>query len=159
MAFGMDKNRKILPKYVERSIAEKDRLGRAIHAAARAAGLVDRDAYEDMLAAQTGGKRSSTDCTEDELRAVLTHLNGGSKGKSTPFKPSARADVRLIYALWGQAKRDGILKNPTPAGLAAFCVRWKAKGTATKPDFLTPSEAAQAIEALKAMIRRGKADG
>ena len=125
----------------------------AIHAAKAAAGL-DDDAYRDMLAVQTGGKRSAKDCTDSQLRQVLAHLNAASGQPS--FKPSDDPQVRKIYALWGNLKRRGVLDNPTKTGLRAFCARMAnlRQDATTDPEFLDSVQCRVVIEALKAWIDR-----
>lgn len=134
--------------------ANRAKLISAIHAAKSKAGL-DDDAYRAMLSVHGGGKASSKDCTEAELRAVLSHLNGASGAR--PFKPSKRPEVRKIHAQWGELKRLGALDSPTKPALRAFCARMANTGDATTdPEFLTPEHARVVIEALKAMIKRAE---
>jgi hypothetical protein len=126
---------------------------KAIHAAKTRAGM-DDNTYRDMLAIHASGKHSSKDCTDAQLRQVLAHLNRAVSGSG--FRPSSRPEVRLIYALWGDAKRRAILDNPSKAGLRAFCARMAnlGKDAATDPEFLEPSQCQVVIEALKSWIKR-----
>jgi phage gp16-like protein len=122
----------------------------AVHAAAAKAGLDDA-AYRDMLEAQTG-RRSAKDCGAAQLRAVLDHLNGEVR----TFRPSPRAEVRMIHALWADLKRRGALKTASKAALRTFCARQVGlKGqAATDPEFLNTRQCRAVIEALKAWIGR-----
>jgi len=133
--------------------ASRAALIKAIHAAKTHAGM-DDDTYRDVLAAQAGGKRSSKDCTDAQLRQVLAHLNGANTGSG--FRPSSRPEVRLIYALWGDLKQREVLDNPSKAGLRAFCARMANLGAdaATDPEFLKPNQCRVVIEGLKAWIAR-----
>lgn len=131
--------------------SERRRLISAVHAAASAHGI-DDTVYREMMRTMFG-KTSSTACTEAELRRLLVRLNGGGTGRS--FRVSKRPEIRKIFAQWGELKRKGVLDNPTPAGLRAFCARMAQTGAATTdPEFLTAAQARVVIEALKAWIER-----
>lgn len=134
------------------AVDEYAALNRALRAACKARGL-DDDARRDLIESVTG-HRSSKDCTGAQLRQVLVRLNG-SVTSGRPFKPSSRADVRLIHALWGELKRREVLDNPTKAALRAFCANQTgAAGAVKDPEHLTPAETRQVIEALKAWVDR-----
>lgn len=132
--------------------SEHRRLSVAVHAAASAHGI-DDTVYREMMRTMFG-RVSSKDCTEAELRRLLVRLNGGGTGRS--FRVSKRPEIRKIFAQWGELKRKGVLDNPTPAGLRAFCARMAnlPAGVTKDPDHLTAAEARVVIEALKAWIER-----
>ena len=135
---------------------------KAIHATRRqVAGLEDDDTWRAFLE-QTVGQRSIRAMTEPQMRQVLITLrarSGGAKSKS--FKPSPKAHVRKVFALWGDMRRHGLLENPTRAGLRAFTARMTATEARPEgvgdPDWLTPQDAEKVIEGLKAWRRRALA--
>ncbi|KIC38143.1 hypothetical protein RA27_20450 [Ruegeria sp. ANG-R] len=121
-----------------------------IHIAKKQLGL-DEDTYRDVLERVTG-TRSAKGLTDKSKRALIGEFkrmgwSGGSKRKK-----SDKAYVRLIFALWGQLKRDGVWENSDVASLRAFVK--KMTGVAD-PEWLSFNQATVVIEALKKMGARG----
>lgn len=115
---------------------------RALHAAARAAGL-DDDAYRDKLESVTG-KRSAKNCSDSELNAALDAFH--VKPARTRYGHHAK-----IKALFIAAYNLGTIDTGTDAALDAFVTRQTGK---ERLGFVTPPEAAAVTEALKAMLAR-----
>ncbi|HBS22687.1 MULTISPECIES: regulatory protein GemA [Thalassospira] len=132
-------------------------LNRQIRAAEKQRGI-DRDAHE-ALVLQITGKASLGDCTDAEMRKIVTHLNGTRAG----FKPSTKGYVRKIWALWSNIKKAGALAAPdTDAALVAFVnkhLTGRQFANVRQLDWLTYDEAQPIIEALKDWSNRVKAKG
>jgi phage gp16-like protein len=123
-------------------------LGR-IHALKRDLRL-DDDTYRDIVERVTG-KRSAKDATDRQLRDLAATLAGSAGG----FQPSDRAEVRKIWALWGELKRQGKLSSPTREALRSFCANETgAEGASKDPEHMTAEECRKVIEALKAWADR-----
>ncbi|MDD2867709.1 regulatory protein GemA [Neomegalonema sp.] len=135
---------------------------KAVHATRRqVAGLEDDETWRAFLE-QTVGQRSIRAMTEAQLRRVLLTLRARSGGaKSKNFKPSPKAHVRKVFALWGDMRRHDLLENPTREGLRGFVARMTATDARPDgvgdPDWLTPQDAEKVIEGLKAWRRRALA--
>lgn len=119
-------------------------------------GLEDDD-YRDVLE-RSIRKRSSSGITDAERKKVLTEMRRlgfqatGSNNSDTKRPMSKKPYVRLIFALWGELKREGIWKDRRRASLIKFI---KEKTGRDDPEWLTYDEASPVIEALKAMKKRG----
>ncbi|ODN71201.1 regulatory protein GemA [Methylobrevis pamukkalensis] len=119
---------------------------RAIHAAARTAGL-DEDGRHDLIGQITGGRtRSTRDLTPAEAKRVLDQLNSGPRRLlDGPYVPVCRA-------LWISAYWLGVVDDRTDEALTAFVKRQ------TKIDHVTwvrdQHDATAVIQALKAMMAR-----
>lgn len=121
-----------------------------IHIAKKQMGM-DEDTYRDVLERVTGG-RSAKGLTDKAKRALIAEFKRmGWKG-GVARKKSDKPYVRLIFALWGQLKRDGIWENHDVASLRAFVK--KMTGVAD-PEWLSFDQATVVIEALKKMGERG----
>jgi phage gp16-like protein len=125
--------------------ADRAQLNRAVHAAKRSAGL-DDDTYREKLR-EKFGVASSKELTDDQMRALLTELNGGKTYRPKSKKPY----VRMIFALWSEMCRQQIPDNRTRKGLIAFVKRMTQ---IDDPDWLDYQQASVVIEALKDWQRR-----
>lgn len=122
-----------------------------IHVAKSQLALAD-ETYRDILRRVTG-KTSSTDCTEQQLEAVLAEFKRLGWAPKSRNVFSSHPHVRKVYALWKEAAQVGAVSNGSKEALRAFVKRQTGKET---PEFLTPADANRVTEALKAMIRRAE---
>lgn len=120
-----------------------------IHIARKELALDDDD-YRALLERITG-RRSASGMSDPDLLRVIGEL------KRLGFRPkggrrkSDKSYVRLIFALWGQLKKDGIWRDPHPQSLR----RWVEKMTGVgDPEWLGYAQATPVIEALKKMRER-----
>ena len=125
--------------------SDTDRARRAIFAACRSAGI-DDEARRD-IGRQVTGKASLTAMTVAEMHAVLDALNRRRRAGVLPRGP-ARAKLR---ALWLSGWHLGVVRDRTDAGLAAWLKRQSGLDAAR---WVTPADAARAIDALKAWLAR-----
>ena len=139
-----------------RSDAQRRRELAAIHTAKKQLGL-DDDVYRDLLEGLTG-KRSAADLTGEERRRVIERMRDvGFTAKHAPnprdrnFVYHARAEHRLIAALWRNLWLLGEIADPGPRALDRFVQR-QAGVAALK--WLAPEAAAAVVQALKAMLER-----
>lgn len=120
---------------------------KAIHATRRDLGL-EEDDYRAVLERITG-KRSARDLDDAARKAVLTEMRrlGGQakRGLDGPFAPK-------LVALWLSAWNLGLVRKRDDAALIAFVER--QTGIAHVRWLREPSDAARAIEALKAWMAR-----
>lgn len=133
----------------------RSRLIQKIHVAKRQLGLGDPE-YRSVLIAATG-KDSSGSMSEGELQKTLEAFEAlGFKQtfKGAPDgKKSARAGIRLIFGLWTELGRRGLIDNADRKALFAFVKRMTS---VEHPDWLDNSQANKVVEALKAIRDRGK---
>ncbi|MGL5447466.1 MAG: gp16 family protein [Rhabdaerophilum sp.] len=134
----------------------RKRLIAQIHIAKAQLGLGEAE-YRDLLTAATG-KASSALMNADELGRVIEALvKAGFKPafKGAPDgKKSARKVVRLIFGLWTELHRRGLIETGSRQALFAFV---KRQADVDHPDWLDNKQASAVVEALKAMLNRGKA--
>ena len=120
---------------------------------------IAEDDYRAILQRITGC-RSSKDCSERQLEAVLAEFRrlgwtpkAGKAGGNAYGKPH----VRKIYALWREAGIVGAFADTSKTALRSFVERQTRYGGPRgreAPEFCTPTDANKVTEALKAMIRR-----
>jgi phage gp16-like protein len=126
-----------------------------IHIAKKQLGLSEPE-YRDLLFAATR-KNSSSIMSPAELGLVIEAMvKAGFKPafKGAPDgKKSARKVVRLIFGLWSELARRGIVENADRAALIAFV---KRQTGIDHPDWLSNTQASSVVEALKAMLNRAK---
>lgn len=117
---------------------------------------LDDPTYRDLLVRVTG-KSSCRDMNDGQLRAVLAEMGrlGFVDSNGSTYRPSGRADVRLVYVLWKSLGEKGKLTDPSKSALRSFCANQTgANGAAKDPDHLTPEKCRKVIEALKAWEAR-----
>lgn len=123
---------------------------------------LDEDTYRALLLRVTG-KASLRQMSERQRLDVVEELKvkGFKVRKSgTTVPASAKPYIRLIYALWANCARLGVIENGSQDALRSFCKRFVAHGhdgVVINPDFLSYAQASPIIEALKKMEARGKA--
>ena len=124
----------------------------AIHVGVRQLGL-DEDAAREMYARVTG-KRSLRDMTEGERRKVVSHLreSGLKAGSASSRRPLSGRYAPILQALWLAAWNLGVVRSREDKALIAFVARQTS--IAHLSWVRDRDDAAQAIEALKAWIRR-----
>ena len=132
-----------------------------IHIAKKELSL-DDETYRDVLQRVTG-QRSSAQLNDNQRGKVVAELKRlGFRPKSTHAAKGRRISdkpyVRKVFALWGELKRKGVWRDPSPHSLRRFV----KKMTATEGDdgcddleWLTWPQANIVIEALKKMKERG----
>jgi phage gp16-like protein len=131
------------------TVPNRNQLLARVHVLKKELGL-DDDIYRDIVE-RLVGSRSAKDATDRQLGDLVAELASKQGG----FKPSERAEVRLVWALWGELKKQGKLDSPTPAALRAFCANQTgAAGAAKDPEHLTSAECRKVSEALKAWADR-----
>lgn len=108
---------------------------------------LDEDAYRGLLR-RVAGVASSRDLSDRQADAVLAELKRlGWKPKTATRAPSARAELRKIYALWGAL-------HAGPLDRDALRTWVKRRFGVSAPEFLKPAQAREAIEQLKAWQKR-----
>jgi len=133
-----------------------------IHIAKKELGL-DDDVYRAVLARVTG-KTSSSAMSDAERRKVIAEFKRQGfvpKGRTGRARPrSDKPYVRKVFALWGELKRKGIWRDPSPHSLRRFVKKMTASqydDGCDDPEWLTWPQASIVIEGLKKMKER--ADG
>lgn len=118
-------------------------------------GMEDDD-YRSLLR-RAIGKESSAGISDAERKRVLEAMRArgfaARPAEGLRRRPSSKAHVRTIFAIWGSLKRKGVWRSPERSSLIAFVREMTGKGD---PEWLTAREATPVIEALKAMERRGR---
>lgn len=133
-----------------------------IHIAKKQLGLSEPE-YRDLLVAATR-KNSSSLMSLAELGLVIEAMvKAGFKpafkgaprasGDAQEVKKSARKVVRLIFGLWSELARRGIVENGSRQALFAFV---KRQTDVDHPDWLDNKQASQVVEAMKSMLNRNK---
>lgn len=136
-----------------------------VHLAAKELGLED-DLRRDLLERVTG-HRSSADCTDAQLRAVLDEYrrrgwSPGNKqghkqtysprpGRPAAARPASNPIARKARALWLSLWQLGVVRDPSEAALEAFGKRQLGVDRLAWAD---QSQGYRLIEALKAMAKR-----
>lgn len=118
---------------------------------------LDDDTYRAALE-QVVGKSSAGECSDAELSRLADHFRrlGWAPKKAEPKAaprraPSSNPHVRKVWAVWGDLERSGALRHPGKAALYAFVERMTG---VTDPHWLSPEQANQVVEGLKAWRRR-----
>lgn len=128
-----------------------------IHIACKDLGLAEED-YRAILR-RVAGAESAAKLTPAAHEAILTEFRRlgwkpAFRQAEGSAKRSAKPGVRLIFGLWTECARRGIVQDGSRRALLAFVVR--QTGIA-QPDWLTPQQVNIVVEGLKAMIARAKA--
>jgi phage gp16-like protein len=116
-----------------------------VHVARKELAL-EESSYRAILGRVTGC-RSAGDLTVRQLKAVLVEFQ--RLGLKPHRKPSGKAHVRKIFALWASMKPH--LTDPSRDALRAFVARQTGVGD---PEWLTPAQANKVTEGLKAWRQR-----
>lgn len=135
---------------------DRTRLIAQIHVAKKQLGLGEPE-YRDLLAATTG-KSSAAAMNASELTRVLDAMKKAGfqpSFKAAPDgKKSGRAVIRMIFGLWAEAAKRGIVERGSREALFAFV---KRQTNIDHPEWLDNKQASSVVEAVKAMLNRGKA--
>jgi phage gp16-like protein len=119
-----------------------------VHMAKKELALTD-ESYRAMLTRVTG-RSSAADLTIMQLKEVLKDFE--RLGLKPHHKPSGKPHVRKVIALWTAMKPH--LTDPSRNALRAFVQRQTG---VNEPEWLTPAQANQVTEALKAWLAREEA--
>jgi Protein of unknown function (DUF1018) len=124
--------------------------------ACKEAGL-DEDARR-AIQARICGKDSASDMTVRDFNACVDDLKQRKlwkpkkpQGAATYRKPSGKAHVKKVFAIWGDMCRSGIPETPTRAALVAFVLRMTGLDD---PEWMSVEQGAKVTEALKAWRKR-----
>lgn len=124
-----------------------------VHIARKDLGL-DEETYRSALE-QVAGKASASELSDAELLRAVDHFRAhGWAPKAAGGKPRRQSDaphVRKVWAIWGDMCRSGAVRSPTRAALRAFVERMTG---CSDPEWMTPAQANQVIEGLKAWRAR-----
>lgn len=122
------------------------------------------DDYRALLARVTGvaSLRAMTEAQKVAVVEEMKRLGFRVQSNGRKLSPSVKPYVRLIYALWTNCHRAGVIDSSSRTALRAFCKRFVAHGidgVVVDPDMLSYQQATPIIEALKKMQARGKKAG
>ncbi|MFN3582592.1 regulatory protein GemA [Phenylobacterium sp.] len=133
-----------------------------VHLAAKELGLAD-DARRDVLE-RIAGARSSADCTDDQLDAVLREFRrlGWTPSKAAPGKhprargarkpaPASHPVALKARAMWLSLWNLGVVRQGTETALEAFAARQLG---VDRLQWADQAQGYRLIEALKAMAER-----
>ncbi|WNJ89148.1 regulatory protein GemA [Bosea sp. 685] len=110
--------------------------------------LALQDAEYRALLKRVARVESAKDLSDKAAAAVIAEFKRlGWQPKESTRPPAERAEIRMIYALWG-ALHSGPLD---PKALRTWT---KTRFTVSAPEFLKPAQAREAIEQLKAWQKR-----
>lgn len=115
-----------------------------VHCAKKDLGLSEDD-YRAILE-QVTGHSSARDCSDGQLGLVVDRLRARGWRPKKGGKRSNDPAVRKIWALWAALGELGALRTPTRQGLRQFC---RSQVQVEDPEWLSPAQARQIIEALK----------
>ncbi len=119
-----------------------------VHVAKKQLAMED-DSYRALLVRMTG-KRSSAECSDAQLDAILGEFKRlGFTGEKPKTPRSDKAYVRMIYGIWKDLKP--FLNDHSVRALQSFV---KRQTDVDAPEFLSPEEANDVIEGLKAWLVR-----
>lgn len=126
-----------------------------IHIAKKRLNL-DDESYRDLIANQTGGKRSCGDCDGIELAGILEALYGlgfvgTPKVKLSPVVGAAAAQSDKIRAMWIDLHRRGVVREPGDDAIQKFVKRL------TKVDRVEWLNHVQAVAVITALVKMGEA--
>jgi phage gp16-like protein len=125
-----------------------------IHLAKKQLGMTDED-YRAMLH-NIAGTTSSAHLNTAGRSQIIEHLKKcGFKPlirvKRTGKPPGNPTQTGKIEQLWKELAKTGILRDSSRRALSAFLLR---RTSVAEPNWLTPEQASDIIEALKAWLKR-----
>lgn len=125
----------------------------AIHVAKAQLGLADED-YRAMLRS-IGGVDSAAGLDWAGRNALLDELRklGWKSKRVRPRGPQSSNETDKVKALWRELARVGAAKDPSEAGLAAYCFRMTR---VHRVEWLTGDQIQKFIECLKQWLARVK---
>lgn len=122
-----------------------------VHIAKKQLALED-DSYRALLHRVTG-QESSANCTDAQLDALLGEFKRlGFAGEKPKTPRSDKAYVRMIFGIWKDLKP--FVNDHSVRALQSFV---KRQTNVDAPEFLSPEEANDVIEGLKAWLARERA--
>ncbi len=127
-----------------------------VHVAKQQLGY-DDELYRAVLQRVTGAT-SSCELSVEQLTALVREFRRlgweprSARGKRASSKPQAR----MIWAIWGEMARLGLITNPSRVALRAFV--HKQTGI-SDPEWLNARQMRSVIEGLKAWRQRKLAEG
>lgn len=130
----------------------RDPLLAQIHIARKELGL-DDDTYRSVLMRVTRKPSSAAMSAAERQKVIAEFKRLGFKPKNS-FGRRPQSDkpyIRKVFALWGELKRKGIWRDPSPHALRQFV---KNMTDCDDPERLTWPQARDVIEALKKMKER-----
>lgn len=127
-----------------KTLSDRNRLYRAVHAACRKNGLDDDD--RKALQIELSGKASLSDMTVAEIARLLDRLNRNSKAPA-----GHRAHVGKIRALWWSLFWLGEVESSDDRAIGAFVKRQTGINALR---FVDHKSAPAVIEAMKSWLRR-----
>jgi phage gp16-like protein len=129
---------------------------------AKAQLAIEDDDWRDLVERETG-KRSCADVETPALLKLMQRLEAmgfvNKQKVQRGFKKSRKPQARLCWALWAELKQRGAIRNPSrEAARALFATLAGIEGASTDPDFMDAAQLRKAVEGLKAMVARAKAE-
>lgn len=127
-----------------------------IHIAKKRLNL-DDESYRDLIANQTGGKRSCGECDGSELAGILEALYGlgfvgTPKTKLSPVVGDVATQGDKIRAMWIDLHRRGVVREAGDEAIQKFVKRL------TKVDRVEWLNHVQAVAVITALTKMGKID-
>lgn len=123
-----------------------------IHIARKDLGLTEED-YRAILRRVAGADSSAKLGPDGHAKVLAEFQRLGWKPTVKGPKKSAKPGVRLIFGLWAEAGRRGVIANASRPALFAFV---KRQTGIDNPEWLTPAQVNSVVEALKSMVGRGR---
>jgi phage gp16-like protein len=124
------------------------------HIARKDLGL-DEETYRDVVKRITG-QTSARDCTPLQLDRLIAEFRRLGWKPKTKRPASKSPRVRKVWALWGAMCKAGLVKAEDTASRRAALRTFVEKMTGVAdPEWLSPQQASNVIEGLKAWQRRG----
>lgn len=140
------------------TLPASDAQRRMLYGTARKAGM-DNDTLHARCLAVTG-KEHISDLTIGEAARLIDSITGvdtsSRRGwRKADSRPLDRASQGQINVILGLAKKLGWLENGSKTRLHAFL---RARYCVERLDWLTPEDAVNVTEALKAMLKGGRGE-
>lgn len=118
---------------------------------------MDDDDYRALLKLHTGKDSLRKMSHAERMKIVgVMESKGFKRQHKGNFKPSNKAYVRQIFALWKSCKSLGVVDDGNKTALRSFVQNMTG---ISDPEFLTYQDANPVIEALKKMEKRGQKNG
>jgi phage gp16-like protein len=121
---------------------------------------IDDDDWRDLVERETG-KRSCAAAGDRELVKLMKRLETmgfTNQARARTFRRARKPQARLCWSLWKELKELGALRNTTREAARHLFATLAGVATDTDPDFMSAEQLNRAIEGLKAMVARVKAE-
>lgn len=144
------------PLATSASASVRRKLLAKVHIAKQQLGL-DDDVYRAVLL-RVAGASSAGDLMEEQLAAVVREFRrlGWTPRTASGKRPSDKAYIRKIWAIWTEMGSRGVIQIATRGALRSFVQKMTG---ISDPQWLDPIQAAKVIEGLKAWRNRELAKG